>query len=167
MRAGDAPGHLEGVGATGRLDHAVGAATVGELAHGGLHRGEVHTARVDYGIGQAALTGEGEARGVDVDRDDGGRLVQAGAHHGGEADRAGADHGHRRAGLDLGDARTPMARGHNVAQEEGVLVGHARRDGRARMVRMAHAHKLGLATVLAATEPQPPSTQLLTQPRSQ
>ena len=78
--------------------------------------------------------------------------MQAGAHHGGEADRAGADHSHRRAGLDLCDIRTPVTRGHNVAQEEGVLVGHVRGDGRARMVRMRHAHELGLATVLAATE---------------
>ena len=153
VRASDAPGHLEGVGAAGRLDHAVGAAVVGEFAHRGLHGGEVHAARVYHPVRQAALTGEGEARGVDVDRDDGGRLPrQAGAHHGGEADRAGADHGHRGAGLDLGDARTPVARGHNVAQEEGVFVGHVRGDGRARMVRMRHAHKLGLAAVLAATE---------------
>ncbi len=152
MRASDAPCHLEGVGAAGRLDHAVGTATVGELAHGGLHRGEVHTARVDHGIGQAALTGEGEARGVDVDRDDMSGPMQAGAHHGGEADRAGADHGHRGAGLDLCNARTPMTRGHYVPQEERVFIGHVRGDGRARMVRMRHAHELGLATVLATTE---------------
>lgn len=64
------PGHLEGVGAAGRLDHAVGTATVGELAHGGLHGCKIHAACVDHLIRQAALTGEGEARGVDVDRDD-------------------------------------------------------------------------------------------------
>ena len=45
-----------------------------------------------------------------------------------------------------------MARRHDVAQEEGILVGHIRGDDGAGAVRMWHAHELGLATVLAATE---------------
>ncbi len=89
---------------------------------------------------------------VDVDRDDGFRFEQAGAHHGGEPHRPGADHGHRRTRLDLGDLGAPVARRHDVTQKERVLVGHARGDGHARMVRMGNAHKLGLAAVRATAE---------------
>ena len=121
-RADDLGAHLERLRDADRFDGDVHAPAVGQR----------HDLLLPVGVaGVDAVRGAELLRlldpvGVQVDRDDPGRPVEAGGRDHGESDRTGTDHGDHVPGLHLPVLDADLeARRQDVAEQHALLVGHA------------------------------------------
>lgn len=78
--------------------------------------------------------------------------VKPGTEHGAEACGPRAEDEYGVVGRDAGDARCPIARGEDVADEQGGFIAYRVGDGGESLFGMGHADIFGLSTVDAAAE---------------